>query len=141
MKKLAEARLELTAEEAPDYLGHRERLRGRFLQGGVDALADYELLEMILFMAKPRGDMKPLAKELLRRFDNFAGVISASAPELESVKGVGDSTIAALKTVQAAALKLAQSQVIDKPLLSSWQSVLDYCHARLAHRKVEEVHG
>ncbi len=125
------------AADKPHYLGHRERLRQRFLRGGADALADYELLELVLFSARPRGDVKPLAKALLARFGSFAGVISAEPARLREVAGVGDATVAALKTVQAAALAFMREEVIDRPVLSSWDKLLAYCRASMGHRKTE----
>ncbi len=120
-----------------DTAGHRKRLRERFLKGGGDALADYELLEMILFQAQARRDMKPLAKDLLKRFGSFAGVISADPVELSEVKGAGEAVTAVLKTIQAAAQRLVRDEVMNKPILSSWQRLMDYCRASMAHNKIE----
>lgn len=125
--------------DKPDYLGHRERLRARFLRRGVEAVGDYELLELLLFNARPRGDVKPLAKALLRQFGDFAGVISASAEELAQVPGLGQSSIASLKAVQAAALKLIMAPLSKRPVLASWQHLLDYCRASMAYLKVEQL--
>src|SRR5215831_21260192 len=111
---------------APTYLGHRERLRERFATGGTAALPDYELLEMVLFGALKRGDTKPLAKNLLARFGSFAEVISASPERLKEVKGVGPAVISELKLIQAAAQRLAKSSVMGKPVLSSWNAIIDY---------------
>ena len=121
----------------PHYHGHRRRLRERFLAGGADALQDYELLELILSLALPRQDVKPLAKQLIETHGSFAAVVSATPERLMQTKGVKDTTAAALKAVQAAALRLARQQVLKKPVLSSWQALLDYCHADMAHREVE----
>jgi DNA repair protein RadC len=125
--------------DKPDYLGHRERLRSRFLKRGADAVGDYELLELLLFNARPRGDVKPLAKALLRRFGDIAGVISASPDELAQVSGLGKSSIATLKAVQAAALKLIIAPLSKRPVLASWQHLLDYCRASMAYLKVEQL--
>lgn len=122
----------------PDYLGHRQRLRDRFLQGGGEALPDYEMLELLLFMARPRGDMKPLAKGLLKRFGSYAAVISAEPAALTEVKGVGEAVVAALKTVQAAALRLAREEVLNQPVLGNWQKLLDYCRASMAFGEREQ---
>ena len=122
----------------PHYHGHRQRLRERFLKAGGEALPDYELLELVLFPAQPRRDVKPLAKRLLDRFGSFADVISAEPERLAEVPDVGEPVIAALKTVQAAALRLAKEQVLHRPVLSSWQALLDYCRASMGYRKSEQ---
>src|SRR5262249_62306682 len=114
------------AEAAPHYLGHRERLRERFLQGGSDALQDYEMLELILFRAIPRRDVKPLAKQLLAKFGSFSEVIAAPVERLREVRGLGDASIAELKVVQAAANRLLRGEVKQRQVLSSWTSVVDY---------------
>lgn len=118
--------------------GHRDRLRDRFLDQGDDALADYELLELLLFMAIPRRDTKPLAKTLLAQFGSFSAIMNAPVSELEKVKGLGKTAITALKSVRATAKKLIQEDVIDKPVLNSWQRLLDYCHVSMAHETAEQ---
>jgi DNA repair protein RadC len=123
-------------EAAPGHLGHRERLRARFLAGGAEAVADYELLELLLF-AIPRLDTKPLAKALIGRFGSFAGVLAAPKEELAAVPGVGEAVIATLKVAHAAALKLAAAEVADRPLLNAWDKLMAYLHAALAREKVE----
>ena len=128
---------EAGAIELPDYFGHRQRLRERFMTGGADPLPDYELLELLLFMAIPRTDVKPLAKKLLDRFKTFADVISAPVERLEEF-GASDNTIAALKIVEAAALRLARARVIGKPALSSWDALLDYCASAMSRLEGEE---
>ena len=125
-------------EEAPHYHGHRERLRTRFLEAGSDALADYELLELVLFRAIPRGDMKPLAKSLIAKFGSFAEVIAAPRARLAEVKGTGDAVIAELKVVEAAAQRLARGEVRQRHVLSSWTAVLDYCRAAMAFADREQ---
>lgn len=122
----------------PHYLGHRQRLKDRFMRDAGASLPDYEMLEIVLFMAKPRADVKPLAKALLQRFGSFAEVIAADPKELVEVKGVRESTVIALKTIQAAAIRLAREQVINRPVISSWQKLLDYCRAGMAYAKKEE---
>ncbi|HBK07041.1 MAG TPA: hypothetical protein DDZ81_14540 [Acetobacteraceae bacterium] len=118
--------------------GHRARMRQRLLKAGADALADYEMLEMILFIALPRRDTKPLAKELLARFRTFGGVISATAHELRSVDGVGEAGAAALKLVQAAALRMMRQDLIGQPVLSTWDKLTDYLTAAMGHERVEQ---
>ncbi len=118
--------------------GHRERLRARFLKGGADAMPDYELLELTLFAALPRRDTKPLAKALLARFGSFAEVIAAPRAQLMEVKGVGEGVANHLKIVEAAAHRLAKTQVIGRPALSSWTALLDYCTAAMARSANEE---
>jgi DNA repair protein RadC len=117
------------AEAAPHYHGHRERLRGRFRDAGAEALSDYELLELLLFRALPRRDVKPLAKMLLAKFGSFAEVIAAPEARLAEVKGLGGAGIIELKIVQAAASRLLRGAITKRPVLSSWSSVLDYCRS------------
>jgi len=125
-----------TADVGPT--GHRERLRARFLNGGADAMPDYELLEMTLFAALPRRDTKPLAKALLARFGTFAEVIAAPRARLMEIKGVGESVANHLKIVEAAAHRLAKTKVIGRPALSSWTALLDYCTTAMARSQNEE---
>jgi DNA repair protein RadC len=126
------------AEPHPHYYGHRERLRSRFREAGTEALTDYELLELLLFRALPRRDVKPLAKELIAKFGSFAEVVSAPTARLAEVKGLGDSAITELKIVQAAASRLARGQVKGRPVLSSWSAVLDYCRTAMAFAEKEQ---
>lgn len=123
----------------PSYLrDHRQRLRQRFLAGGAQAMPDYELLELVLFRAIPRQDVKPLARQLLDKFGDFNHVISAPPDHLKEVKGVGDAVVLELKIVEAAAHRLAQSRVIQRPVLSGWQALIAYCHTTMAHRETEQ---
>ncbi len=119
------------------YLGHRERLRDRFNEGGPSALPDYELLEMVLFRAIKRGDTKPIAKALIARFGTFAEVISAEPERLMEVKGVGPAVATELKLIQAAALRLTRGAVINRPILSSWNGIVEYCRAAMAFNEIE----
>lgn len=127
-----------TDSQKPHYHGHRQRLRERFLNGGADALADYELLELLLCLAIPQRDVKPLAKDLIQRFDSFAGVMAADPAQLMEVPGIKENSAVAIKTVQAAALLMQRQQVLDKPVLSSWKAVLNYCHSTMAHQQNEQ---
>jgi DNA repair protein RadC len=113
----------------PHYLGHRERLRRRFREAGPDSLPDYELLELILFRAAPRRDTKPLAKALIARFGTFAEALNAPDELLREVPGIGEAAITELRLVRAAALRLMRGEVLERPVLSSWAQVLDYCRA------------
>ena len=123
----------------PSYIkDHRARLRARFLTGGAVALPDYELLELVLFRAIPRQDVKPLAHRLLQAFHDFNGVISATPARLEAVEGVGEAVICELKIVEAAAARLARAKVINRPVISGWDVLLDYCHTTMAHRSTEQ---
>ena len=127
--------------EKPHYHGHRARLRRRFLAGGADALADYELLELLLFQALPRGDAKPLAKRLLAHFDDdFAEVIGAPADRLRAVEGVGEAVVAALKTAEAVALRPMRERMRARDVVSSWRDLLAYCRARIAGAAREQFH-
>lgn len=123
----------------PSYLSdHRARLRERFNSGGAAAMPDYELLELILFRAVPRQDMKPLARRLLDRFGDFNRVLTAEPRQLEQVSGVGPAVVTELKIVAAAAQRLARSRVINRPVLTSWDALLDYCHTAMAHDSIEQ---
>src|SRR5712691_7110422 len=124
-------------EARPHFHGHRQRLRERLLAAGGEALPDYEILELVLYKALPRVDVKPLAKELIRQFGSFAEVISAPAARLEEVKGVKGAVVAELKIVEAAARRLARVEVKKREVLSSWQSVLDYCRTAMAFAEKE----
>ncbi len=124
--------------DKPHFLGHRERLRERFLKGGAEAMHDYEVLELILFRAIPRRDVKPIAKDLLTKFGTFGDVLSAPIERLAEVSGVSEKVALELKIVQAASLQLAQGKVINRPAVSSWSSLLDYCQASMAHNKNEQ---
>ncbi|HUO88229.1 MAG TPA: DNA repair protein RadC [Rhizomicrobium sp.] len=123
---------------APHQIGHRERLRDRFVEGGAAALPDYELMELVLFAAIPRRDVKPLAKALIDRFGSFAEVISAPRGRLLEMNGIGESAVTQLKIVEAAALRLSRSQVLNRPALSSWPALIDYCTAAMARNPQEE---
>src|SRR5579885_3341216 len=118
--------------------GHRERMRARLLTAGPDALADHEMLEMVLFLALPRRDTKPLAKALLVRFGSFANAIAAPLPDLRKVEGLGEAGAAALKTVHGAALRLARAEVLHRPVLSNWNRLMEYLNTVLARERIEQ---
>ena len=122
----------------PHYHGHRERLRDRFMNGGADALPDYELLELVLFRAIPRRDVKALAKSVIETFGSFADAISADPQRLSEVKGLGDAAIIEMKIVHAASLRLSQANVLNRHALGSWSALMDYCRASMAYNKTEE---
>jgi DNA repair protein RadC len=124
--------------DKPGYLGHRQRLRLRFLEAGPAALPDYELLELILFQAKPRQDTKPLAKALLARFGSFAGVIGADIAALMAVPEMGEASVVALKAIQAGVERVLRDEVRASPVLSSWDKVVDYCRAAMARAPIEQ---
>jgi DNA repair protein RadC len=126
------------SSEAPHYHGHRMRLRERFRGAGADALSDYELLEMVLFRALPRGDVKPLAKSLIKKFGSFAEVVHAPATRLREIDGVGEATITELKLIAAAANRVAKGQMQQRTMLSSWNEVIDYCRTSMAFADKEQ---
>ena len=113
-------------------------MRTRLLTAGPEALADHEMLEMVLFLALPRRDTKPLARLLLARFVSFAGTIAAPATELSAIDGLGEAGVAALKLVQAAALRLVRAELTDRPVLANWDRLIAYLTASLARERVEQ---
>lgn len=121
----------------PDHAAHRSRLRARFMEGGAAAMPDYEMLELVLYRAIPRRDVKPLAKRLLASFGDFNRVLAASPARLGRIDGVGPAVIQELKIVEAAAQRMARARVLDRPALSGWQALLDYCQTVMAHRETE----
>ena len=125
------------APSSADALGHRARLRERLVAAGGEALHDHALLEFILALGRPRIDTKPTAKALLREFGGIGGVFAADHAALARVAGMGDLSIAALRAVQATAIRLIRSEVADRPVLANWQALLDYLRADMAHHVVE----
>ena len=124
--------------DPPGHLGHRARMRAKLLQAGPDALLDHELLKMVLFLAVPRRDTKPIARALLARFGSFANALSAPLTDLREVEGLGEAGAAALRTVQGAALRLARAEIIDRPVLDNWDRLIAYLTAVLSREKVEQ---
>ncbi|AOZ68181.1 hypothetical protein LPB142_01720 [Rhodobacter xanthinilyticus] len=129
----------MPAGRLPSYIAdHRKRLRARFMEGGAQALPDYEMLELVLFRAIPRQDVKPLAHRLIEVFGDFGRVVSAPPARLMEVTGVGEAVVQELKIVEAAAQRLARAKVLHRPVLSSWAALLEYCHTAMAHRETEQ---
>jgi DNA repair protein RadC len=134
-----EAKGEVLLGKLPSYIAdHRKRLRTRFIEGGATAMPDYELLELVLFRAISRQDVKPLARLLLDTFGDFNRVCTAAPARLMMVKGVGESVVQELKIVEAAAQRMMRARVMHRPILSSWDALLDYCHTAMAHRETEQ---
>ena len=126
-------------DAAGDNAGHRDRLRQRLIDGGPDALLDHEIVELLLTLTMPRIDTKPLAKMLLKELGGVAGLMTADGEAIARVKGMGERSAAAFKIVQAAALRLLRDKVMERPVLASWQALLDYLRADMAHRLTERV--
>jgi DNA repair protein RadC len=124
---------------APDHSGHRARLRQRLADGGPDALLDHEIIEYLLALAIPRRDTKPLAKRLIGQFGSFGAVLTADWTSLVRVDGMSETSAAALKVVQAAVLRMLKGEIRERPVLASWQALLDYLQADMAHLAVERV--
>ena len=124
--------------ETPQYHGHRDRLRERFRSAGPDGLSDYELLEMLLFGSLSRGDVKPLAKSLIKEFGSFAEVIHAPEARLQKVDGLGEKTVTHIKLIAAAASRIAKGQLKQRTMLSSWNDVIDYCRTSMAFADKEQ---
>lgn len=124
-------------DKQPHYHGHRDRLSERFVEKGADALADYELLELLLFTAIPRKDVKPLAKELLTHFGNLGGIFNAPISELSRISGLSEKTIITFKSIQAIFHRMMKEEVLHKPVLNSWTRLVEYCTATMAHEGKE----
>lgn len=127
------------SEAGPHYLGHRERARERFNTIGGEALADYELLELVLHIVLPQRDTKALAKDLLAHFGSFSGVLGASPARLAEVKGLGATSVTYLKVIQAAAQRYGRDQINrEQPILASWTQLIDYCRSQMAYETIEQ---
>lgn len=126
-------------ERLPSYVAdHRARLRARFTDGGAAAMPDYELLELLLFRSIPRQDVKPLARRLLDTFGDINRVVTAPVARLVQVPGVGEAVAQDLKIMEAVAQRMMRARVMQRPVLSSWDALLDYCHTAMAHRDTEQ---
>lgn len=135
----AEAAFPAQQADSDDHAGHRQRVRERFLKIGGDALEDYELLELALQLAIPRRDTKALAKTLLREFGSFSGVFNASQARLAGIKGLGPTSIAHLKVIQAVAARFGRDRIdASQPILSSWSQLIDYCNSQMAYQSIEQ---
>ncbi len=132
----------MTTEEKPDYLGHRKRLRERFILGEGKDMPDYELLELLLMIAIPRRDVKPIAKRLIKKFGCFAGVINASIEDLQQIEGIKETSATVLKIVKAAALRMSWQNLSssDAPVISNWDTMVDYCRSSMGYLDIEEFH-
>lgn len=129
-----------TDDKVPDYLGHRKRIRDKFLQNGGESMADYEMLELLLTMSIPRRDVKPVAKDLVRRFGSFAEVINASQEELMSCEGIKETSVALLKAVKESAIRMQMQNLrsSDVPVINNWDAMIDYCRSLMAYKNIEE---
>lgn len=125
-------------EKMEDYIGHRSRLRHRFMNSGADGFLDYELLELLLMISCPRKDVKPLAKELLRKFNTLARIFSLNIGELIDVKGVGEHTAITIKLVQAIYSRINRAKVINQPIINCWRDVLEYCQNEMSNLQYEQ---
>ena len=128
----------MSEADDPHHIGHRDRLRQRFMAAGDAGVADYELVELILFRALPRRDVKPLAKAVIARFGSFAEAIAARPERLREVAGLGEAAIVEFKIVEAAARRLTKGAVKVRQTLGSWTEVLDYCRTAMAFADREE---
>lgn len=127
-----------TAADTPHYHGHRERLRARFRDAGADALSDYELLELVLFRALPRRDVKPLAKTLVATFGSFAEAVNAPEARLAQISGLGEAAVIELKLIAASASRVAKGAIKNRVTLGSWSAVIDYCRTAMAFADIEQ---
>jgi DNA repair protein RadC len=125
---------------APHYHGHRERLRARLREAGPEAVADYELLELVLFRAIPRRDVKPLAKSLVARFGSFAEAIAAAPERLAEVAGMTQGAIGEFKIIEASAQRFARGAAKKRPAIGSSGALVDYCRTAIAFAEREEFH-
>ena len=125
-------------EPKKGHHGHRARLRARFLNSGPDALADYELLQLLLFTVLPRKDTKALAKTLIDTFGSFANVVTADKDRLLAVDGLGESAVAGLKAVHAGAARMLRAGIMDQPVISSWPALIDYCTVEMGFEDTEQ---
>lgn len=117
--------------------GHRERIREKLINSKPGTMPDYEILEMLLCMALPRKDTKPLSKDLIKKYGSFAKVISADHTSLLEIPGVGTSVLACFQLIKEGSSRLIKKELLGKPIIASWQNLLDYCRASIGHLKTE----
>lgn len=125
-------------KSTPHYAGHRARLRERFVKGGATSLPDYELIELLLFGAMPRRDVKPIAKALLKKFGSLGGVLDADVDALATVEGMGEVAAINIKVVRESAVRMLGQEIMDKPVLGNWQALIDYCRTAMGGGKIEQ---
>lgn len=121
------------------YLGHRERLRQKILQFGAETLQDYELLEAVLMAAIPRRDVKPLAKEILQTFGSLSAALNAKPEELTRIAGIKDSTVSLFALIREASVRMLKNQIVDAPVINSWNALVAYCRASMSQKKIEAL--
>lgn len=131
---------EINNTKKPHYIGHRQRLRDKLLTAGSESLADYELLELLLSIAIPRRDVKPLAKELIQKFKTFGGVITANITDLKAIKGIGSTVIATIKIIEASQIKTLKDKIQNNSVISNWTELIDYCRLNIGNKDTEEFH-
>lgn len=129
-----------TATKEPDYLGHRARLKQRFMNDEGKSMPDYELIELLLTYVIPRRDVKPIAKNLIRKFGSLSAVLMTKPNDLQEIDGVKESSVVLFKAIKEAARRLAWSELSDgdKPVISNWDAMIDYCRTEMALLDVEE---
>ena len=119
------------------HLGHRKRLREKFLRSGLAGFHDYEIVELLLSLGTPRKDCKLPAKEAIKRFKTLRGVLEASTEELQQIEGIGAHSAFGIKLVQAVAREFLKAKILDKPFYKSSQEVFDYLYHSMRGLKKE----
>ena len=127
-------------KQTPHYIGHRERLRKKLIECGSETFADYELLEFLLMLSIPRKDVKPLAKDLIKKFGSFNNVINASNTQLLEINGIGETVVASFRLIQAAITKTLKYKVENDSVISNWTELINYCKANIGNKTTEEFH-
>ncbi len=122
--------------EKPHYIGHRTRLKERFAKSN-NSIADYELLELILSYSIPRKDVKPLAKQLIERFKSFDEVFAASINDLTEISGIKENSATLIKAINEAGIRILKSKTIQRPVLTKWSEIIDFCRIKIGRKKEE----